>query len=96
MKFKTEELIEELIEQTRIKINKVEKFRELSEKELNHKENIEKWSVLECVEHLNLYSQFYNPEIRKRIETSNSKPNEIFKSGIIGNYFVDSMRPKKS
>ena len=95
MKFKTEELIAELIEQTRININKVEKFRKLSEEELNHKENIEKWSILECIEHLNLYGEFYNPEIRKRIETSNSKPSKIFKSGVIGNYFVNTMRPKK-
>ncbi len=95
MKFKTEELIAELIEQTRININKVEKFRKLSEEELNHKENIEKWSILECIEHLNLYGEFYNPEIRKCIETSNSKPSKIFKSGVIGNYFVNTMRPKK-
>ena len=69
--------------------------RMLTEEELNHKENIEKWSILECIEHLNLYGKFYNPEIRKRIETSNSKPSKIFKSGLIGNYFVNTMRPKK-
>ncbi len=95
MKLNTEELIAELIEQTRININKVEKFRELSESELNHKGNIEKWSVLECIEHLNLYGVFYNPEIRKSIEKSISKPSETFKSGIIGNYFVKTMLPKK-
>lgn len=95
MKFKTEELIAELIDQTRININKVEKFRDLSENELNHKENIEKWSVLECLEHLNLYGEFYNTEIRRRIETSHSKTNAIFKSGVIGNYFVKTMLPKK-
>jgi len=94
MKFKTIELIAELIEKTRININKVEKLRELSEKELNYKENTEKWSVLECIEHLNLYGDFYNPEIRKNIETSHSKPSERFKSGIIGNYFVNTMLPK--
>ena len=95
MKFKVEELIAELIEQTKININKVEKYRKLSEKELNHKENSEKWSVLECIEHLNLYGEFYNPEIRKRIETSQLKTNAIFKSGVIGNYFVKTMLPKK-
>lgn len=95
MKFKTEELLAELIEQTRININKVENFRELSDTELNHKENTEKWSILECIEHLNLYGDFYNPEIRKRIETSHSKANLIFKSGVIGNYFVNMMLPKK-
>lgn len=95
MKFETRKLIAELIEKTRININKVEKLRELSEKELNYKENTEKWSVLECIEHLNLYGDFYNPEIRKNIETSHSKPSKTFKSGIIGNYFVNMMLPKK-
>ena len=95
MKFKAEELLAELIEQTRININKVENLRDLSNTELNHKENIEKWSILECIEHLNLYGDFYNPEIRKRIETSHSKANLIFKSGVIGNYFVNMMLPKK-
>jgi len=94
MKFNTEELIADLIEQTRININKVEKFKKLSGKELNHKENIEKWSVLECIEHLNLYGEFFNPEIRRRIEASHSKPNSAFKSGVIGNYFVKTMLPK--
>jgi len=95
MKFRTIELIAELIEKTRININRVEKYRELSDKELNFRESTEKWSVLECIEHLNLYGDFYNPEIRKSIEKSHSKPSEIFKSGIIGNYFVNTMFPKK-
>lgn len=95
MKFKTIELIAELIEKTRININKVEKLRELSEKELNYKESTGKWSVLECIEHLNLYGDFYNPEIRKNIEASHSKPSKTFKSGIIGNYFVNTMLPRK-
>ena len=95
MKFKTIELIEDLIEKTRMSINAVEKFRDLSKNELNHKENSEKWSVLECIEHLNLYGDFYNPEIRRSIEKSTSKANEVFKSGLIGNYFVNTMLQKK-
>lgn len=95
MKFNTTELLADLIERTRININTVEKFRDLPIEELNHKENTEKWSVLECIEHLNLYGDFYNPEIRRSIESSTSKPNEVFKSGIIGDYFVKTMLPKK-
>ena len=58
MKFNTTELLADLIERTRININTVEKFRDLPIEELNHKENTEKWSVLECIEHLNLYGDF--------------------------------------
>ncbi|PCJ63611.1 MAG: hypothetical protein COA58_15860 [Bacteroidetes bacterium] len=95
MEFKTTELIAELIEKTRININKVENYRDLSKNALNHKESLEKWSVLECLEHLNLYGDFYNPEIKRSIETSQTKPDKTFKSGLIGNYFVNTMLPKK-
>jgi len=95
MKFKKEKLIAELIERTRVNINRVEKFKGLSKEELNHKENSERWSVLECVEHLNLYGDFYNPEIKRSINAKHSIPNEEFHSGVIGNYFVNSMLPKK-
>lgn len=95
MKFISEKLIAELIDQAQSSINTVEKFKKLSEKKLKHKERIDKWSVLECIEHLNLYSDFYNSEIKKQLEDNHSKPNATFKSGMIGNYFVKSMLPKK-
>lgn len=93
MKFISEKLIAELIDQAQSSINTVEKFKKLSEKKLKHKERIDKWSVLECIEHLNLYSDFYNSEIKKQLEDNHSKPNATFKSGMIGNYFVKSMLP---
>lgn len=95
MKIKTEELLAALTEKTRTSINRVEKFKEYSIKELNHKEGTEQWSALECIEHLNLYADYYNPEIKKSIEISRTKPSEVFKSGLIGNYFVKTMLPKE-
>lgn len=50
---------------------------------------------MECFAHLNLYGDFYIPEIRRRIESSKSLPNEKLKSGFIGNYFAKSMLPKE-
>lgn len=91
----TKELIEELIEKTRININKAEKFRELPDKYLNYKESNEEWSILECIEHLNLYGDFYNPVIRESIEKTDTSSSEIFKSGLIGNYFVNLIIPKE-
>jgi len=62
--------------------------------ELNKRLTNESWSVLECFEHLNLYGNFYLPEIKNRIETSTTKANTEFKSGWLGNYFAQSMLPK--
>lgn len=95
MEIIAKELIAELIEKTRININNAERFKELSDKELNYKENIDEWSILECIEHLNIYGDFYNPEIKKAIEKANNASTKIFKSGIIGNYFVNLIRPKE-
>lgn len=95
MKFKTQQLLAELIENTRVNINKAERFRKLTEEELNYKTSVEKWSILECVEHLNIYGDFYNPEIKKCINKTNTVSEKVFKSGVIGNYFVNLIQSKE-
>ncbi len=88
----SEQLILDLIEDTRQNLNRVEAFRELDLEQLNHKSSKDDWSILECIEHLNLYGDFYLNEIDKRIKGSSKKSNNAFKSGIIGNYFVKLMK----
>jgi hypothetical protein len=61
---------------------------------LNWKENQDSWSVLECIEHLNLYGDFYFPEISKRIQKSKKQNIKTFHSGWVGSYFAKSMLPK--
>jgi len=94
MKTKSETLISELIETTRQNLNFAETLKTKSNGQLNWKENRESWSILECLEHLNLYGDFYLPEIEKTIDNAKSKGELVFKSGIIGNYFAESMLPK--
>lgn len=94
MKIITKELTAELIEKTRININKAEGLRNQSEDELNFKEKSEKWSALECIEHLNIYGTFYNSEIKGCIQKSQTKSSNEFKTGVIGNYFVKLITPK--
>lgn len=62
---------------------------------LNFRLSEKSWSILECLEHLNRYGKFYLPEINKRIQNSDTKSKEIFSSGILGNYFAQSMLPKE-
>lgn len=95
MIIKSEQLLQDLIERTRININQAEKFSTLSTEKLNTRDTQESWSILECFEHLNLYGNFYIPEIKNSIENSKSLPQENFKSGILGNYFAKSMLPKE-
>lgn len=95
MKIITNDLIAELIDKTKINIAKAERFRKLSEKELNYKESIDEWSILECIEHLKIYGDFYNSEIKVRIKKTHTTSAKIFKSGVIGNYFVNLISPKE-
>ena len=95
MKCTTSELITVLIEKTKVNINKAEGFRKLTEEQLNYKETMDTWSILECIEHLNIYGDFYNPEIKACVEKTQTTSAKIFKSGVIGNYFVNLIRPKE-
>lgn len=95
MKIATETLIRDLVKRTNELISQAEAFRDRTEKELNFKRDPGSWSVLECLEHLNLYGRFYLPEIAKRIEEGKGKSEAVFKSGWLGNYFANSMLPKE-
>lgn len=92
---KSDELIQNLVDRTQINIGKAEKFRTFSIEELNWKTDDQNWSILECFEHLNLYGDFYIPEITTRIKNSNTSHKENFKSGFLGNYFAKSMLPRE-
>jgi len=95
MTISTDNLINELIDLTHEHLAFAESLLLKSDSELNKRLTNESWSVLECLEHLNLYGNFYLPEIKNRIETSTTKATTEFKSGWLGNYFAQSMLPKE-
>ena len=90
-----EKLISELIVITRQNLNFAELLKQKSDSALNWREKPESWNVLECLEHLNLYGDFYIPEIENAIKNSKTIPQLEFKSGFLGNYFAMSMLPKE-
>lgn len=91
----SENLIHSLLEQTRHIKSQVELLKTYDLETLTWKENKDSWSVLECLEHLNLYGEFYLPEIERQIKNSRYSPDSEFKSGLLGNYFAKSMLPKE-
>lgn len=91
----SEKLIQTLLEQTRQIINQAEKLKFYDLNTLTCKENEISWSILECLEHLNLYGDFYLPQIESKIENSTTKADIEFNNGILGNYFAKSMLPKE-
>ncbi|WP_353959980.1 hypothetical protein [Chryseobacterium tructae] len=96
MKISTEILLNELKSKTGQHLQYAETLLLKPEDELNFRISADSWSVLECLEHLNCYGNFYIPEISHRISSSATTPKSDFKSGILGNYFANMMLPKES
>jgi hypothetical protein len=95
MKADNNTVIEELLALTEDANRAARKFRELPEAQLNFRESPERWSILECLEHLNRYGEYYLPEIEKALLSRRAKdPSLVYKSGLLGNYFANLMRVK--
>ena len=91
----TEKLIHDLRESTQKQISQTENLHLLTNEELNWRPGEDSWSILECLEHLNLYGDFYIPEMEKSIKRSNTVCQKNFRSGILGNYFAKAMLPRE-
>ncbi|MFC3161565.1 DinB superfamily protein [Chryseobacterium arachidis] len=95
MKISSSQLISELQNSTKANLQFAQNLLHKSEDDLNKRLSEKSWSVLECLEHLNRYGSFYIPEINKRMLSSKRASNPTFSSGILGNYFAESMLPNK-
>jgi hypothetical protein len=80
MKIQTEALLVDLANRTKQLIQEAESFKEQPEEVLNYKQDASSWSVLECLEHLNLYGRFYLPEIKNRISEHSRSSSPLTES----------------
>lgn len=88
-------LINDLLTITDKAIAAARNLKSFGTERLNSKPDPESWSAMECIEHLNLYGDFYLPEIEKRILARQVPSNNtLFKSGWMGNYFAELMHVK--
>lgn len=87
-------LIDDLLGRMEKCTRRVKEFEALSNDQLQFKKG-KRWSILECLEHLNLYGDFYLVEIEKQVIASprTTIPTK-FKSGFLGNYFANLMEVK--
>ena len=96
MALETKKLTQTLLEITNQNLSSAEELKKQAVDSLNWKQNPKSWSVLECLEHLNRYGDFYIPEISNRIATSKTKSSKIFKGNWLGNYFCKSVSYKQN
>lgn len=88
-------LIDALLVLTERSTEAARKFSELPDSRLNFRNHPGEWSVLECIEHLNRYGDFYLPAIEKAIQTGKAAASpSLYKSGFIGDYFANLMQVK--
>ncbi len=96
MKIKTKKLINDLVELTSKNLNTAESLNQQAIEHLKWKSSKDEWNALECIEHLNLYGEFYLREIEQNINQNKSSSEKYFKGGLFGNYFAKSMLPKEN
>lgn len=94
MKIESKQLTNDLMKKTLKMIEFAEGYNTLTETELNRRPAENKWSILECIEHINLYGDFYINEIENRIINAEHKTQTYHKTGLLGNYAANSMLPK--
>lgn len=89
-----QELIDDLRQRTEWSLAASHRFLSLTDEQLNQREDDDRWSVLECLEHLNRYGYYYLPEITKTIATAaTSSASMKFTSGWMGNKMALSLQP---
>lgn len=77
--------------------NTLEKsFYYLEAEELNMKPSPKAWSILQCIEHINLTNHLYLKIFKRALEESTDFTHEddIYRMGIWGKFLTNSMKPK--
>jgi hypothetical protein len=90
---KSVQLIDECIADTNLVIEFVSSMRNQDLDSLRWQPNEDSWSMIACIEHLNLYGYFYLPEIERAVQKTTSTSVAEFRSGILGGYFSKMMLP---
>lgn len=83
--YQTETMLQELERDVQEAIRQVEQeFKSLGRAQLNWLPAPGKWSINDCLEHLNIYSRYYQPRMRKQLAQGGTQPKTTFKAGYFG------------
>ncbi|PJJ54870.1 DinB family protein [Hymenobacter chitinivorans] len=77
----------------------VRRFRPLTDDQLNRRPAPDKWSVGQCLEHLNIVGGHYLPTINRKLKQAQergSRPSDTVKSGFFGRKLIEAMRQPAS
>jgi hypothetical protein len=95
--FVSSTLINQLQQQTEGFLQKaVSEWQNTPSAKLLQQPSANRWSAVQCLEHLNSYGRYYLPAIENAIRNARQKnyqADEQFTPGWVGNYFTNLMRP---
>ncbi len=78
-----------------LRVKAQQRFRPLAADVLNRRPGVGRWTVGQCLEHLNIVGGYFLPEIRKRLKQAQgrgSQPAAAVKSGFVGSRMIAAMR----
>lgn len=89
-------VLQDLEKRTREQLDYLtKKIAPLSAEELNRKPDEKSWSVLECLEHLNILGAIYMKGFRQKAEDGTPRRGSDYKTGWLGQYAARIIRPKE-
>lgn len=90
----TKDLLSSLTDRTEENLRIAETFLALPSATMHLRPRPGTWNALECLAHLNYYSNYYLPEIRKQVAATKYKGAQpTFTSSWLGNKFAAGMKP---
>lgn len=90
------EVLDELLLLTNKHIEQLKVIRGLDQEHLRDSPSVSQWNILQCMEHLNHYFDFYLPQFITASKLVDKASNLPFKPGFIGNYFANMLLYKEN
>lgn len=92
--FETGKLLDDLHTVIQTTTARVKELQPLGEQLLNTQPGPGRWSIAQVLEHLNSYYRYYLPAMSKALQKARRFPaQQNFRSGWLGNYFTNMMKP---
>jgi hypothetical protein len=91
------QLIDNFISDTLSAIDDFNKFKSLSEKQINWKPSVESWSIAECIDHLLVTNKIYLDEFERQFAQKQIRCNitiERVKNKFLARIIIKSVNPK--
>jgi hypothetical protein len=93
MKYNSNALLDSLQADVREILLQAKQLENIPAEILQKQPSLEKWSVAQVLEHLNIYARHYISAIEEKLHRNQTSPQLNFHPGWLGNYFTRLMKP---